>query len=92
MAEESAAVMRPALFFMRNTKIRTIYLRSTKIRTIFVVLIIKAVNNMETMKVTEQERELIEGIRNYNKSFPDGYPELLWYLQQLFDSMVKQPY
>lgn len=76
----------------KSTKIRTNYLHNTKIRSTFVVLIIKAVNNMETMKVTEQERELIEGIRNYNKSFPDGYPELLWYLQQLFDSMVRQPY
>ena len=76
----------------KSTKNRTKYLCNTKIRSIFVVLIIKAVNNMETMKVTEQERELIEGIRNYNKSFPDGYPELLWYLQQLFDSMVRQPY
>ncbi|MBR3497001.1 MAG: hypothetical protein IKH37_09805 [Prevotella sp.] len=46
----------------------------------------------EMMRVTPEERELIEHIRNYNKSFPDGYPELLWYAQQLFDNMVKQPY
>ncbi|MBO5537604.1 MAG: hypothetical protein J5971_00935 [Prevotella sp.] len=46
----------------------------------------------ETMKVTPEEKELIESIRNYNKSFPDGYPELLWYAQQLFDNIVRQPY
>ena len=46
----------------------------------------------ETMKVTPEERDLIESIRNYNKSFPDGYSELLWYAQRLFDNMVRQPY
>ena len=46
----------------------------------------------ESMRVTPEERELIESIRNYNKSFPDGYPELLWFAQRLFDNMVRQPY
>lgn len=46
----------------------------------------------EMMEVTAEERDLIESIRNYNKSFPDGYPELLWFAQQLFDNMVRQPY
>ena len=44
------------------------------------------------MQVTEEESELLAAIRNYNKSFPDGYPELLWYAQQLFDNMLRQPY
>lgn len=44
------------------------------------------------MEVTESERELIEIIRNYNKSFPNGYPHLLWYAQEVFDSMLRQPY
>lgn len=44
------------------------------------------------IEVTEEEYDLLESIRNYNKSFPDGYPELLWYAQQLFDAMLKQPY
>ena len=26
------------------------------------------------MEVTPEEKDLIESIRNYNKSFPDGYP------------------
>lgn len=44
------------------------------------------------MAVTEDEEELLATIRNYNKSFPDGYPELLWYAQRLFDNMLRQPY
>ena len=46
----------------------------------------------EWMEVTYEEKELLESIRNYNRSFPDGYPELLWYAQELFDNIVRQPY
>ena len=45
-----------------------------------------------TIKVKEREYELIEIIRNYNNSYPNGYPQLLWYAQEAFDSMLKQPY
>lgn len=45
-----------------------------------------------TIKVTEREYELIEVLRNYNNSFPDGYPQLLWYAQEVFDSMLRKPY
>jgi hypothetical protein len=44
------------------------------------------------MEVTEEEAELLAAVRNYNKSFPDGYPQLLWYAQELFDNMLRQPY
>lgn len=44
------------------------------------------------MKVSLEEEDLIMAIRNYNKSFPDGYPELLWYAQELFDNMLVQRY
>ena len=44
-----------------------------------------------TMKVTEEERELIEAIRNLQKSYPNGYPQLLWYCQELFDKMIDLP-
>lgn len=44
------------------------------------------------MLVTPEEQELLEAIRNYNKSYPDGYPQLLFYANQLFDELVKQPY
>lgn len=46
----------------------------------------------ELMEVILQERELLEAVRNYNKSYPDGYPQLLWYAHELFDNMVRQPY
>ena len=44
------------------------------------------------IEVTPDGMELLEAIRNYNKSFPDGYPQLLWYAQELFDNMIRQPY
>lgn len=43
-------------------------------------------------EVTEKEKELLEVIRNYNKSYPDGYPQLLWFAQEVFDSMLRKPY
>lgn len=46
----------------------------------------------ELMEVTPEERELLESIRNYNRSYPNGYPQLLWDIQELFDKMVRQPY
>lgn len=46
----------------------------------------------ELIEVTPEERELIEAVRNYNKSYPDGYPQLLLYAQRLFDNMLRQPY
>ena len=44
------------------------------------------------MAVSKEEEELLAAIRNYNKSFPDGYPQLLFYAQMLFDNMLRQPY
>jgi hypothetical protein len=38
--------------------------------------------------LTEDERDLIEAIRNFRKSYPNGYPELLWYVQELFDKLI----
>lgn len=47
---------------------------------------------METMRVTPEEKDLIEQIRNYNNSFPNGYPRLLDIIIEKFYSMLKQPY
>ena len=44
----------------------------------------------DLMELTPEERELIEAVRNYNKSYPDGYPQLLLYAQRLFDNMLRQ--
>jgi hypothetical protein len=43
------------------------------------------------MKVTSEEEELILAIRNYCDSYPDGYPELLDYAQDIFDRMTDMP-
>lgn len=41
--------------------------------------------------VTEREEDLIMGIRNYQRSYPNGHPQLLWYLQQVFDELIESP-
>ena len=43
------------------------------------------------MNVTSEEEELILAIRNYCDSYPDGYPELLDYAQDIFDRMTDMP-
>lgn len=44
-----------------------------------------------TMKVTSDEEDLIKAIRNYCDSYPNGYPELLDYAQDIFDRMTFMP-
>lgn len=39
--------------------------------------------DMELMLVTTEEKELLEIMRNYNRSYPNGYPQLLWYAQRV---------
>ena len=65
---------------------------STKICSTFALLKIKFIMKLkkEKMEVTPEERELLEAVRNYNKSYPDGHPQLLWYAQELFDNLIKQ--
>lgn len=45
----------------------------------------------EKIKLTEKEEELIMAIRNYQKSYPNGYPQLLYYIQQLVDELTDRP-
>ncbi len=45
----------------------------------------------ETIKLSEKEEELIMAIRNYQRSFPNGYPQLLYYIQQLVDELTDLP-
>ena len=45
----------------------------------------------EKLKLTEKEEELIRAIRNYQKSFPNGYPQLLYYIMQLGDELTDLP-
>ncbi len=37
----------------------------------------------EEIKLTEKEEELIRAIRNYRLSYPNGHPQLLYYIDQL---------
>ena len=43
------------------------------------------------MKLSFEEKELIESIRNYCNSYPNGYPQLLEYAQDLFDRITDMP-
>lgn len=45
----------------------------------------------EGIELTEKEEELISAIRNYRKSFPNGYPQMLYYIQQLVDELTDLP-
>ena len=51
----------------------------------------KKKEEMVNMRVTWEEKELIESIRNCCKSFPDGYPQLLEFAQDLFDRLTDMP-
>lgn len=61
---------------------------STKKDTIFVVF--KKDRYMKTLKLTENEFDLIMSIRNYGKSFPNGYPEIRWYIERLFNELIDE--
>lgn len=58
----------------------------TKNCIIFVLL--KEMEKKKQIDVTEKEADLIAAIRNYVKSYPDGYPRLLDYAQRIFDELV----
>lgn len=46
---------------------------------------------MTRVLLNEAELELIEAIRNLRRAYPNGYENLLWYAQQLFDELVEMP-
>lgn len=39
--------------------------------------------------ITEKERDLIDALRNYRKSYPNGYPDLLFAAQEIFDELAE---
>ena len=45
----------------------------------------------EKINLTEKKEELIRAIRNYQKSYPNGYPQMLYYIQQLVDELTDLP-
>ena len=74
-----------------STKKCSKHLSNTKICSTFALSQEEMKEKTIFIEVTEEEEELLSAIRNYNKSFPDGYPELLWYAQQIFDNLLRQP-
>lgn len=46
---------------------------------------------MNEALLNDAELELIEAIRNIRKAYPNGYENLVWYVQQLFDELVEMP-
>lgn len=44
---------------------------------------------MIKMEVTEREADLLHMMRDYVRSYPNGYPQLLEAAQQLFDDLVE---
>ncbi len=45
----------------------------------------------EKIELTEKEEELIRAIRNYRQSYPNGFPQLLYYIQQIVDELTDIP-
>lgn len=45
---------------------------------------------MQKMKLTEKEADLISAIRNYKKSYPNGYPEIRWFIERVFQELLDE--
>ena len=45
----------------------------------------------EKIELSEKEEELIRAIRNYQRSYPNGFPQMLYYIQQLVDELTEHP-
>ncbi len=43
------------------------------------------------VNLSEKEEELIAAIRNYRRGYPDSFPHLLYYAQQVFDELTDLP-
>ena len=41
--------------------------------------------------LSDKEAELIEGIRNYRRSYPNASRGFVFYLQSLFDELLDMP-
>ena len=40
--------------------------------------------------LSEKEFDLIEAIRNHKKSYPNGSPEIRWYIEKLFNELIAE--
>lgn len=41
-------------------------------------------------ELTEKEWDLIETIRNYHKSYPNGKEELEWYIETILNELLER--
>jgi hypothetical protein len=44
-----------------------------------------------TLKLTELEFDLIETVRNYKRSYPNGEPEIRYYIERTFAEYLDEP-
>lgn len=42
------------------------------------------------LKLTPKEEDLIESIRNYRKSYPNGESNLRWYIDKLISELMDE--
>jgi hypothetical protein len=45
---------------------------------------------MEKVSLTDKEYDLIMAIRNYSKHYPEGVPEIRWYIERLFNELMSE--
>jgi hypothetical protein len=45
---------------------------------------------MEKVSLTDKEYDLIMAIRNYAKHYPEGVPEITWYIERLFNELMAE--
>lgn len=43
------------------------------------------------LELTETEFDLIETIRNYKRSYPNGEPQIRWFINMLFAELLDEP-
>ena len=46
---------------------------------------------MTKVLLNDVELELIEAVRNVRRAYPNGYDNLVYHAQQLFDKLVEMP-
>lgn len=66
---------------------------STNKGTIFVVFNKKMYETVKKRKLTltELEFDLIETVRNYKRSYPNGEPEIRYYIEKTFMEYLDEP-
>ena len=46
--------------------------------------------NMKKLLLTDKEADLIEMIRNYGKSYPNGYPQIKWEIDRIYNELLDE--